>query len=296
MLSSDPNSTKPMRVPLGDGSSGAADDTVELGPDWQRRSKRIEQRTPATRVVAVFNPRALVGSTTTATNFAAALSVLGKRVLVIDLDPRAHATIHLGLPLQKARATVKHFLAKQAGEAQLIHTIRDRLSLIPSGRDLSHFERQLEGFLGRDQLLQRRIAQGDWKFEYLIIDCPPSLGLLGMNGLSAADEVIIPTRVGATSIESLAQVRDALERIRTQLDKPTGTPRLVITRHDGRLPPYRETLEAAERAHFRVFRAVVRESMPLAEARFHGRDIFSYAARSPGAEDYLSLAKEYLHS
>ena len=244
------------------------------------------------RVVAIANQKGGVGKTTTAVNLAAALAALGKRVLVVDLDPQGNATTGLGG--EKGRwPNVYHLLLEEADLAAVAQSW-GALSLVAASADLAALELELAGKEGREFRLRRTLQHTqDW--DYVFIDCPPSLGLLTLNALVAADRVLIPMQCEYFALEGLTQLLDTLRRVRAQLHPGLEVDGLLRTMFDARNRLTTEVNRELEQ-HFpeRLYRVIVPRNVRLAEAPSFGRAAIDYDPQCAGAEAYRLLAQEFL--
>ncbi len=244
-------------------------------------------------VIALANQKGGVGKTTTAINLGACLARRGQRVLLIDVDPQANATSGLGGSTE--RGTLYDALAGETSMAGLVtDTTEAGLKLIPSSPDLSGAEIELVGADGREYFLRRLIEPllPDWDF--ILFDCPPSLGLLTVNALTAADQVIIPVQCEYLALEGLGHLAGTLERVRRSLNPSLRLQGLVMTMFDPRTTQAQQVV-AEVRSHFpQTFQTVVPRSVRLSEAPSHGLSIVAYAPASSGATAYTELAAELL--
>ena len=245
------------------------------------------------RTIALINQKGGVGKTTSAINIGAGLSQLGKRILLIDLDPQAHLTYSLGIQAHELERTVYEILQ---GEATVKETMvsRGELSVIPSTLNLSGAEVELSGVAGREFLLQEAI-NGVKGFDYVLLDCPPSLGLLTLNALTTAGEVYIPLQTEFLALQGMSKLLETVEVVKKRLNKSLEISGIIATRYDQRKNLNREVVEKI-REHFgdKLFKTLVRDNVALAEAPSFGKTIFEYKPDSYGAEDYLTLSKEIL--
>jgi chromosome partitioning protein len=242
-------------------------------------------------VISLLNHKGGVGKTTSAVNIGAAMVELGKRVLLIDLDPQANLTISLGIPPQKV--TIYEALR---GESELApHTRKPGMDVVASSLDLSGAEMELINEAGREYLLREILAQLIDDYDYVVIDCPPSLGLLTLNALTSSRYVLIPLQTQFLAVQGLAKIKQVIDKVRARLNTSLEMAGVIPTMHDGRRVLNREVLETIQK-YFqdRVFETIVRENVSLAEAPAHRKDIFEYSPKSTGATDYLDLTKEII--
>ena len=250
------------------------------------------------RIYTLVNQKGGVGKTTTAINLAAALSQMGQRVLVVDLDPQANATSSLGMDKNKVAGGVYDALVDGASPRDhLLHSPQLKLALLPASPALAGAEVELVGMLARESQLRQALAAIEANYDYVLVDCPPSLGLLTVNGLVAArDGVIIPVQCEYLALEGLGQLTHTLNRVRAVLHPALEIRGLVMTMFDGRISLAQQVVEEVRR-HFpgKVFAAIIPRSVRLAEAPSHGVPISIYAPTSSGALAYQALAEEVLN-
>lgn len=249
------------------------------------------------RIYVFVNQKGGVGKTTTAISLAANLAQLGQRVLLVDLDPQANATSSLGVDKNTVDGGVYTALIGQAtATSQILNSARLKLALLPSSLALAGAEIELVGMLARESQLQRALRPLEPQFDYILIDCPPSLGLLTLNGLVAArDGVIIPVQAEYLALEGLGLLTGTIARVRQALNPGLEIRGVAITMFDGRVALSGQVV-AEVRKHFgaKVFTTVVPRSVRLAEAPSHGVPITAYAPSSPGGVAYRALAEELL--
>jgi len=249
------------------------------------------------RVYTLVNQKGGVGKTTTAINLGAYLASFGQRVLIVDIDPQANATSCLGVDKRTVTGgTYEVLLGGAPASANLLHNPRLKLSLLPSSPALAGAEVELVSELGRESKLKNALGPVIEKFDYLLIDCPPSLGLLTVNGLIAAqDGVIIPVQCEYLALEGLGELTHTLQRVRSALFPALKVRGVVLTMFDGRTNLSADVV-AEVRKHFaeQVFEAIVPRSVRLAEAPSYGLPITAYAPESSAAKAYESLAREVL--
>ncbi len=241
--------------------------------------------------ITISNHKGGVGKTTSALNIGAGLSSLGKRVLLVDLDPQANLSQSLGItePEQTVYGAIR-------GDYPLEPLpIKKGLDLIPSTLDLSGAEIELSSETGREYILRELLEPLQSKYDYILIDSPPSLGLLTVNALTASKEVFIPLQAQYLAMQGLSKLVEVIEKIQKRLNKDLRIGGVFITQYDSRKVLNRNVSETIE-AHFKgkVFKTKIRDNIALAEAPTAGLDIFRYQLKSYGAEDYLALCKEII--
>lgn len=250
------------------------------------------------RTIAFINQKGGVGKTTTTVNVGASLAASKKKVLLIDLDPQAHLTQSLGLEDQVTEFTIYDLLKsrKKDKKALILGSIikRGHLSIIPSIIDLAGAEMELSSIPGRELLL-KEILQELQDYDYILLDCPPSLGLLTLNAITSADEIFVPVQSEFLALQGMSQLIDTIELVETRLNRGVAITGVIATRYDKRKKLNRDAVNKLKE-HFpnQLFETVIRENIALAEAPSHGKTIFEYREDSFGAEDYKSLTKEYL--
>lgn len=255
------------------------------------------------RRIAVINQKGGVGKTTTAANLGAALAGLGRRVVLVDLDPQANLTVHLGVDAPDGSPSIYHALLADKSFGEILRpTTTPNLQLAPSNLDLSGAEIELVSAIGRETRLRdsvnawaRSSPDGAEPADVLLIDSPPSLGLLSVNGLVAAEEVFIAVQTEFFALRGLTKLLELVELVKRRLNPRLEVAGIIAGLYDARRNLAREVLNEL-RTFFgpKVFRTVIRENVRLAEAPSHGKSIFQYAPDSNGAEDYLALAREVL--
>jgi chromosome partitioning protein len=251
------------------------------------------------RVIAMVNNKGGVGKTTCALNIAAGLARKDRRVLIVDVDPQANASlVLLGSKLFELPRSLYDVLLEQDRHIReiTVPTPITGLDLAPSQTSLANAELNLAAVRGRERVLRRSMAQGLESYYYILIDCPPSLGLLTVNALLAASEVHIPIAMTYLALEGVGQVMDAIEAVKRDLDYPTlAITGVIPTFFDGRTRLSKEILQSI-RDHFGavVFETPIRKNVKLDEAQSHHQSIFDYAPRSVGALEYESLVEEVI--
>jgi chromosome partitioning protein len=249
------------------------------------------------KVVAMCNQKGGVGKTTSVINLGAALADYGRRVLLVDMDPQGALSAGLGVPHYELEHTIHNLLVEPrlSVDNVLIHTRVKHLDLVPSNIDLSAAEIQLVNEVGREQTLARALHPVLDRYDYVLIDCQPSLGLLTVNGLAGADGVVIPTECEYFSLRGLALLTDTVDKVRDRLNPKLEISGIVITRFDPRTVNSREVMtRVLERFGDLVFDTVITRTVRFPETSVAGEPITTWAPRSGGAEAYRSLAREVI--
>jgi chromosome partitioning protein len=248
------------------------------------------------RVVAVANQKGGVGKTTTAINVAASIALSGERVLLVDMDPQGNATSGLGVDHRRVEAGVYELLLEGAPLARACRqTTVPNLTLVPAGPDLAGAEVELIAVDGREGLLRKALGGAVERYGLVLIDCPPSLGLLTVNALVAADAVLIPIQCEYFALEGVSQLLSVVQRVRQGFNPHLLILGVVLTMLDARANLCWQVAEEVKRAfRGKVFRSAVPRNVRLSEAPSHGLPIGLYDARSRGAEVYADVAKEVL--
>ena len=240
-------------------------------------------------VISLLNHKGGVGKTTCAINIGAGMVELGKKVLLLDLDPQANLTLSLGIP--RHPNTIYEAIR---GEAPLVpYTVRDGLDIVISTLDLSGAEMELINEAGREQVLRELMEPIRDKYDYIFIDCPPSLGLLTLNALTTSDLVYIPLQTEFLALQGLTKIKQVIDKVKLRLNKDLRIGGVIATMYDSRKVLNREVV-ATILKYFgdMVFETMIRDNVALAEAPSKRMDIFAYSPQSPGAEDYIALCKE----
>ncbi|MFC7677198.1 ParA family protein [Mycolicibacterium sp. GCM10028919] len=279
-------------------SSGTTDGTGLTG----RPVRHIPEPQPRTshgpaKVIAMCNQKGGVGKTTSTINLGASLAEYGRRVLLVDLDPQGALSAGLGVPHYELDQTVHNLLVEpRVSIDQVLYKTRvSGLDLVPSNIDLSAAEIQLVNEVGREQSLARALYPVLDRYDYVLIDCQPSLGLLTVNGLACADGVIIPTECEYFSLRGLALLTDTVEKVHDRLNPKLSISGILVTRYDPRTVNAREVMaRVVERFGDLVFDTVITRTVRFPETSVAGEPITTWAPKSGGALAYRSLAREVI--
>ncbi len=243
------------------------------------------------RTIAISNHKGGVGKTTTVVNLAAGLASFGRKTLAVDLDPQANLTFSFGI--SKVETSVYDALK---GKAPLpILNIKENLDIVPSSLDLAGAEMELNSEAGREYIFDEVLSPFKDNYDYILIDCPPSLGLLTINAFTTADEIIIPIQAHFLAIKGLTKILEVISKVKRRLNPNVEITGVIITLYDKRKILHRD-VEETIKTYFqdKVYHTKIRENISLAEAPAQGQDIFSYQPSSRGAEDYYNLTMEFL--
>jgi chromosome partitioning protein len=259
------------------------------------------------RSIALMNQKGGVGKTTTTVSLAAAFARLGRRTLLIDLDPQAHATLHLGVDPTNLDGSVYDLLLDTAADpAAAVRGVRPALDLIPAETDLAAAENDLQAAPDRHHRLGRCLRSLADRYDIALLDCPPALGLLTLNALAAADEVLIPMQAHFLALQGMSKLLETVTLVRRSLNEQLTVAGVVLCMHENQTTLAQEVV-ADLRAFFdaaagtdapwagaRIFEPAIRRNIKLAECPSFGQTIFEYAPSAAGAEDYERLARDVL--
>ncbi|PNY34803.1 chromosome partitioning protein ParA [Rhodopirellula baltica] len=258
------------------------------------------------RSIAVINQKGGVGKTTSSVNLAAALAQSGRRVCVMDLDPQAHASLHFGITAMGDQPSMYEILCGEASIEQARCKVTDNLSVVPSNLDLAAAELELAGEVGREMILRDRLEDDSEPFDYLILDCPPSLGVLTINALVAVNEVFLPLQPHFLALHGLSKLLRTVEVVSRRLNSTLRLSGVMLCMYDSNTRLAAEVSTDIDeffqatgggRDFFRgakFFNTRIRRNIRLAEAPSFGKSIFEYSPDSNGAVDYRALADEVI--
>ncbi|MBQ8764461.1 MAG: ParA family protein [Clostridia bacterium] len=250
------------------------------------------------KVIAIANQKGGVGKTTTAVNLAACLAKAGKKVLLVDIDPQGNSTSGLGIDKRRCEKTIYNCLIdKEKMENVSIETEYENLSVCPSNLDLSGAEIELISVMGRENRLKESIASAREIFDYILIDAPPSLGLITINTLTAADSVIIPVQCEFYALEGVSQLIETIKRIKKALNPNLYIQGIVMTMYDARTNLAMQVVDEVKRFFpGKVYRTIIPRNVRISEAPGFGKPVIYYDESSKGAEAYTELALELIES
>ncbi|MBA2486234.1 MAG: ParA family protein [Nitrospira sp.] len=248
------------------------------------------------RIIAVANQKGGVGKTTTSVNLAAALAIEGESVLLVDIDPQGNATSGLGVdPMTWGKTIYEALINRDNIESFIMPTEVNGLSLVPSNSHLAGAEIELVNMEAREQRLKEALTEVVDRYDTILLDCPPALGLLTINAMVAAHSILIPVQCEYYAMEGLGRLMESIQRLRQSFNPDLEIEGIVLTMYDARNSLARQVVEQI-RGHFKesVYHTMIPRNVTLAEAPSYGRPALIYNAASAGAQAYLSLAKEFV--
>jgi chromosome partitioning protein len=260
------------------------------------------------RTIALMNHKGGVGKTTTTDNLGAALAELGKRVCLIDLDPQAHLSINYGVEPSRDIVTLYNVLVEEKSLLEAMQQVEERIAVVPSSIDLAAAEVELVSVLGREQILKKRLeaAAAAMEFDYILLDCPPSLGILTINALAVATEVIIPMLPHFLALQGMAKLLETVQLVSRRMNPQLKVSGIALTMFDSNTRLSNEVVDELNSfvvegrgrnlpwSSAIIFDTRIRRNVKLAESPSFGQTIMRYGPKSAGANDYRALAKEVI--
>ena len=258
------------------------------------------------RVIAFMNQKGGVGKTTTTVNLGAALAEAGKRVCLIDLDPQGHLTINYGVELEQDAVSLYDVLVEGRSILEAMHVLDANIAVVPSSIDLAAAEVELVSVIGREMLLRKKLESAQHDFDYVLLDCPPSLGLLTINALAVATEVIIPMQAHFLALQGVGKLLETVALVSRRMNPKLKVSGIVLTMFDSQTKLSNEVVADLESfideargknlpwSEGRVFNTRIRRNIKLAESPGFGKSVLKYEPMSNGAADYRALAREVM--
>lgn len=248
------------------------------------------------KIIAICNQKGGTGKTTSAVNVSAYMALLGQKVLLVDVDPQANATSGLGVDRHAIKKSTYHVILEEAEIKEIIQpTLIEHLMLAPANLDLTGAEVELVGAMGREYRLKKALAKERENFDYILIDSPPSLGLLTINGLTAADSILIPVQCEYYALEGLSQLINTINLVRNNLNATLSVEGIILTMADFRTNLSREVIsEVKNNFQEKVYQTVIPRSIRLSEAPSYGKPVALYDRNNVGAVKYEELTREIL--
>ncbi|MBE6556693.1 MAG: ParA family protein [Ruminococcaceae bacterium] len=246
------------------------------------------------KIISFANQKGGVGKTTSCVNVAAGLGLLGYRVLLVDLDPQGNATSGVGIPKRSLKGSTRELLsAKMTAEEVIVETKFDNLSIVPTNTSLSSAEFDLYDFDESEYCMKRALAPVKDQYDYILIDCPPSLGVLTINAFAASDGVIVPMQCEFYALEGLSQLMITINRIKRLYNPDLNVSGVLITMYNGRLLLSMQVMAELEKHYAdQLFNTKISRNVKLTEAPGFGKPVFYHDKNSKGAKEYMEVAKE----
>jgi chromosome partitioning protein len=246
------------------------------------------------RSIALTNQKGGVGKTTSSANLGACLAMLERKVLLVDIDPQANLSIHFGMDVfDEGKSMYDMMIGEATAEDILVPTRMKNLDILPSNINLAGAEIELVGVVGRETILKEALASVLERYDYVLLDCPPSLGLLTLNALTTAREVFIPLQTEFFALQGMSKLIETIRLVRRRLNPELQVTGIIACMYDGRTRLAQEVLANIEEFFpDRLFKSNIRKNVKLAESPSHGKPISAYAKGSRGFRDYMALARE----
>ena len=258
------------------------------------------------KIIALMNQKGGVGKTTTTVNLGAALAEQGQKVCLVDLDPQAHLTINYGIDPTPDMTTLYDVLVEDASFLQAVQRTQERIALVPASIDLAAAEVEMVSVIGRELRLKKKIEAAELDFDYVLLDCPPSLGLLTLNALAVADEVLIPMQPHFLPLQGVGKLLETVQLVNKRMNPRLKVRGIVLTMFDAQTKLSTEVVNDLQAfiqaaagkplpwADAVIFKSKIRRNIKLAESPSFGQTIIKYGPTSNGASDYRALAKELI--
>ena len=249
------------------------------------------------RIIAIANQKGGVGKTTTAINISACLAEKGQKVLAIDMDPQGNMTSGLGVDKDEAEKTIYDMIIGQAGIEEVIQKdVMENLDILPTNIDLSAAEIELIGVENKEFIVQKEVHKIRDRYDFVVIDCPPSLSMLTINAMTTADSVLVPIQCEYYALEGLSQLIHTVELVKERLNPVLEIEGVVFTMYDARTNLSLQVVEnVKDNLEQNIYKTIIPRNIRLAEAPSYGMPINKYDPKSAGAESYMSLADEVIH-